>query len=139
MDLREKLVALLNEVQNTGVIDTPAGFGSYYDWIPNKKVAQHLIENGVTVSEGALPVAEEATERSAAVNKIEEKRKPDDFIGNRKPGQEWIPVTERLPDAEDVFLCWSKDLSDMMFCYTSDFKQMEVTHWMPLPEPPKEE
>lgn len=51
----------------------------------------------------------------------------------------WIPVTERLPDAEDVFLCWSKELADMMFCYTSDFKHMEVTHWMPLPEPPKEE
>lgn len=51
----------------------------------------------------------------------------------------WIPVTERLPDTEDVFLCWSKDLADMMFCYTSDFKQMEVTHWMQLPQPPKGE
>lgn len=36
------------------------------------------------VSEGAPPVAEEATERSAAVDKIEETRKPDDFIGYRK-------------------------------------------------------
>ena len=38
------------------------------------------------VSEGAPPVAGEATERSAAVNKIEEKRKLDDFIGYRKRG-----------------------------------------------------
>jgi hypothetical protein len=44
-----------------------------------------------------------------------------------------------LPETEDVFLCWSKDLADMMFCYTSDFKQMEVAHWMPLPQPPKGE
>jgi hypothetical protein len=53
--------------------------------------------------------------------------------------QEWISIKDRLPDTEDVFLCWSKDLADMMFCYTSDFRQMEVTHWMPLPEPPKGE
>jgi len=29
---------------------------------------------------------EERPERSAAVEKIEEKRKPDDFFGHRKPG-----------------------------------------------------
>lgn len=49
---------------------------------------------------------------------------------------EWISVDERLPEKEDVFLCWSKPLSDMFFCFTSDFNGMEVTHWMPLPEPP---
>lgn len=62
----------------------------------------------------------------------------DHLIANGVTVQRWIPVTERLPDTEDVFLVWSKDLADMMFCYTSDFKQLEVTHWMPLPEPPKE-
>ena len=51
----------------------------------------------------------------------------------------WISVKDRLPETEDVFLCWSRDLSDMMFCYTSDFEKMEVTHWMSLPQPPKED
>ena len=63
----------------------------------------------------------------------------DHLIANGVTVQEWISVKDRLPETEDVFLCWSKDLADMMFCYTSDFMQLEVTHWMPLPEPPKGE
>ena len=63
----------------------------------------------------------------------------ENLIAHGVTVQEWISVEDRLPETEDVFLCWSKDLSDMMFCYTSDFKQLEVTHWMPLPQPPKGE
>ena len=60
----------------------------------------------------------------------------------------WIPVTERLPeDGEDVILTDGKNVS---FGYSHNlFSGMEwyiphgrvgkVTHWMPLPEPPKEE
>lgn len=36
------------------------------------------------VSEEALPVADEATERSVAVEKTEDQRKPEGFIGHRK-------------------------------------------------------
>lgn len=61
----------------------------------------------------------------------------EELISNGVTVQEWISVKDRLPDTEDVFLCWSKELADMMFCYTSDFKQMEVTNWMPMPQPPK--
>ena len=63
----------------------------------------------------------------------------DHLIAHGATVQEWISVKDRLPETEDVFLCWSKDLADMMFCYTSDFKQLEVTHWMHLPQPPKGE
>lgn len=63
----------------------------------------------------------------------------DFMMANGVTVQEWISVKDGVPDTEDVFLCWSKDLADMMFCYTSDFKQMEVTHWMPLPEAPRED
>ena len=45
-----------------------------------------MAENDLKVSEGAPPVAGGATERSAAVDKIEDMRKPDDFIGHRKRG-----------------------------------------------------
>ena len=51
MNAREKLVELLNEVQETGVNEIPAGFGYTSEYVNNKTVASHLIANGVTVQE----------------------------------------------------------------------------------------
>lgn len=66
----------------------------------------------------------------------------------------WIPVTERLPEKDDRFMCTYKfnSNSEMQFVgdlyyFASDkhpYWQHEsagviVTHWMPLPEPPKED
>lgn len=68
----------------------------------------------------------------------------------------WIPVTERLPDNTEKVLALSKSsfgsnyLSWLIrynpekgafYDYDSewgDIKIHNVTHWMPLPEPPKE-
>lgn len=60
----------------------------------------------------------------------------------------WIPVTKRLPDKRKWVLCrceaniievlrWENNewYHDPMHVYYPSF----VTHWMPLPEPPKEE
>ena len=57
MDVREKLVELLNDMQRSGT-------GYFGSAIENKKIADYLIKHGVTV-------------------------------------QEWIPVTERLPEIPD--------------------------------------
>ena len=106
MDVREKLVELLNEVQETGVNEIPAGFGCTREYIANEKVASHLTDNGVTV-------------------------------------KEWIPVDDRLPDKPMKCLVYTKrgecggyDIS----YYNQGFylQYANVTHWMPLPEPPKE-
>lgn len=80
----------------------------------------------------------------------------------------WIPVTERLPDTmedKSVYSGWSVEIapSDDVLCYLGSekrqtvawyshtykewttvdentvYKYGEVTHWMPLPTPPKEE
>lgn len=51
MGVMEKLVELLNEVQETGVNEIPAGFGCTREYISNEKVASHLIAHGVTVQE----------------------------------------------------------------------------------------
>ena len=62
----------------------------------------------------------------------------------------WIPVTERLPENAEVYLCRIKSFGGE-FRYTDTMKYVDgffyekgvaterVTHWMPLPEPPKEE
>lgn len=62
----------------------------------------------------------------------------------------WIPVTERLPDdSATVNLCTRSRIVGTGFYnkYTKSWTQyysggsisVDVTHWMPLPEPPKEE
>ena len=54
MDVREKLVEMLNEVQETGVNEIPAGFGYTSEYVENEKVASYLIAHGVTVQECKL-------------------------------------------------------------------------------------
>lgn len=76
----------------------------------------------------------------------------DGLIANGVTVQKWIPVTERLPELRTKVLCcgvkggrfiaelstWGKeehlywDKRNGQGCPT-------VTHWMPLPEPPKGE
>ena len=61
----------------------------------------------------------------------------------------WIPVTERLPEAGERVLCYCraniyevmKMRTDGDWVYDTNHVYMHsfVTHWMPLPEPPKGE
>lgn len=59
---------------------------------------------------------------------------------------EWIPCSERLPENDDYVLCCVRTKAgrqnvvrgyymDMRWCCGMN---SNVTHWMPLPEPPKE-
>jgi len=59
----------------------------------------------------------------------------------------WIPVVERLPDSAGSFLVCTRDgvaealfLVDRMDVYWTvpDYGDVAPTHWMPLPEPPKD-
>lgn len=68
------------------------------------------------------------------------------------PVQKWIPVSERLPDEGKFVLVYGQYLHNNIFDggtmavsrrldvnYWSGFGRTErITHWMPLPEPPKE-
>ena len=60
----------------------------------------------------------------------------------------WIPVTERLPEEEEVVLVWggasvytakrhNKYGGLMWWKLNSKQHYCNPTHWMPLPEPPK--
>lgn len=104
----------------------------------------------------AAEIAERAAEAADAIEELQKNRvcrivekdgETELFIENR-----WIPVTERLPDAEpgDVseqvlvtdgkcvaIVEWFNFECEPFWGYTGFGK--DVTHWMPLPEPPKEE
>jgi hypothetical protein len=65
----------------------------------------------------------------------------------------WISVKDRLPEQDMQILAWSGGLGDIPpFCTggyelwnwsikfsPNDCRLTGITHWMPLPEPPKEE
>lgn len=64
-----------------------------------------------------------------------------------EPKQEWISVKDRLPEAEERVLVYSYE-DGINFGYFLGYEDgffidcvypNESTHWMPLPEPPKEE
>ena len=113
---REKLIELLNEAEEYEV--NTCMFHSKCEDCPGRKYgdncrdylkADHLIANGVTV-------------------------------------QEWIPVTERLPEDSCRALIRSASGYIGVDSYDKDRGHFEsggmwipVTHWMPLPQPPKGE
>lgn len=109
--IREKLVELISRVQDYGEkIRSLNGSYSFVERNDNRVIADHLIANGVTV-------------------------------------QEWIPVTERLPKEGDIVLCYMEFGEQRMAqwdesenCWAGqliDYHKEQVTHWMPMPTPPK--
>ena len=113
MDVRKKLVELLK------TSPTRNGYTDLED------IADHLIANGVTM-------------------------------------QEWISVDDRLPETDGIYIVCDCRLNGNPWIHTSGFRkassswcelhgifyddgygryseQDKITHWMPLPEPPKGE
>ena len=120
---REKLIELIGSVQygNGSLI------GNNFQKGFIEKIADHLIANGVT-------------------------------LDNQVSSSKFIPVTERLPVDEELVLILCKNGAMFVgYCgkQYADFERRwriktalnstkllnlgRVTHWMPLPEPPKEE
>jgi len=63
------------------------------------------------------------------------------------PTTEWIPVRERMPKEGERVLAFyqdgfqrvlSTDIFGFPLVHTKDLKWVLATHWMPLPDPPKE-
>jgi len=55
----------------------------------------------------------------------------------------WIPVSERLPENDGAYLCWdNRYVTTYAFIFgawqANQFVAKNITHWMPLPNPPKE-
>ena len=62
--------------------------------------------------------------------------------------QDWIPVTERMPDDGETVLTYKNGIIEVQMYEKMRngwlsgnwfWSMATVTHWMPLPEPPKED
>ena len=129
MDIKEKLVEQLREVASK----TPPI--CRYD---NPDEIEHF---GKTITVYCKPFEQfQELMRDAA-----------DYIANGVTVQEWILVTERLPEkGEEVLVfdtrenwtgfAWLRpDETWTILGFDFHFDLGEVTHWMPLPQPPKGE
>ena len=123
---REKLIELIATATFSPVYGVVSTIGSRFTQLFIEKIADHLLAHGVTV-------------------------------------KKWIPVTERLPEGAD-----GKSICENVIAYLNNGEVKEqvcpgwlngdkwyllvgdedchtvwglgaVTHWMPLPEPPKED
>lgn len=74
----------------------------------------------------------------------------DHLVANGVTVQEWIPVSKRLPEVNTAVLgfLWGTTV-DIVWIngrtgnwaseYVNEYKGWEITHWMPLPQAPKED
>ena len=127
MDVREKLVELLGRVQQMGVIYRENQMDERYptiEQIRNTEVAARLIANGVTLQEWipAIKPPMKITNKVIVLckNGYMGYGHYEDYKGERT----WYNLESGKPFTD-------LDLDDC--------ESYEVTHWMPLPQPPKGE
>ena len=108
-----------------------------------ENIADDLISNGVTVQEN-VEISDEL---------LKQLKNAPITICKEEPSielvQEWISVKDRLPENEKegvlIALRWGE--VDISWCedgrwsseFVNEYEDGEVTHWMPLPHPPKGE
>lgn len=162
---REKLMKLLEEALDySRMCREIKRFTGHEEENPYKTAADYLIEHGVTVltpdeARNIYTVQEieklqgEAYDLGAesvlhnhyglSWHDAEKVRKE---VAKLQSVSKWIPVTERLPKESGEYLAYCGEYDGICVIYYEILKTKskwrtnwkEVTHWMPLPEPPKE-
>ena len=122
MDVKEKLVEILKQAPFEGkVLDE-------WWWEEKiKRIADHLIANGVTVQEW-IPVTERLPERDKEVLLIvhgwEDRLYYTGCLHSQEAERSWLTGIE-------------SKASDWKIWGFSYLREPIVTHWMPIPQPPK--
>ena len=122
MDVREKLVELLKSV-----LPNFRNNMAYWGEKPIYEFADCLLANGVTVQEW-ISVEDRLPEETGQYLTVKKRIAPDDFGGNK---------------TDIVIIRFFVDDGFRMPIHIPDWinKKIneEVTHWMPMPQPPKGE
>ena len=132
MDVREKLIEILRK---------PIFPHELAD--PIEAVADYLLDSGVTVQEN-MEISDELLKQLKNAPITNWKEEPSIEVV-----QEWISVDDRLPEngKEGVLIALRCGEVDIGWCedgrwrseFVNEYEDGEVTHWMPIPQPPKGE
>ena len=82
---------------------------------------------------------------NAGMGKYETQYIADILIANGVTVQRWISVTEQLPEKNTAVIAVTDNgiVFQCLYAYDGwdlwEGNEVHVTHWMPLPEPPKED
>ena len=130
MNVREKLVELMktNACPSPFICDPACRYYGFEDCFP-ERFADHLISHGVTVQEW-IPVTERLPERDKEVLLIvhgwEDRLYYTGCLHRQEAERSWLTGIE-------------SKASDWTIWGFSYLREPSVTHWMPLPNPPKGE
>lgn len=109
-------------------------------------LADHLISNGVTVNGREIErLKDETANLCIAINTLEEINR-DLILRIEESKQKWVGVEEALPEDCTEVLVWARSYVNIGWIdggvwrgdFVNDYEG-DVTHWMPVPEPPAEE
>lgn len=112
--------------------------------MPNTR--EKLIELLKTVQHsGVVYQQSQMDERKYNAKQIHNIDVADHLIANGVTVQEWIPVTERLPEKDGDYLIYATvPFNGRKFIAATYYEKgtyqpiwSDTSHWMPLPQPPK--
>ena len=132
---------------------------AYREGYYNKSVGmQYLLDNEIIESfNPPLCASQNTVSKSAPSQVVEEAMKaasinvrvpnvvrngdvvPQNTVSNE--GEKWVSVDDRLPEAYETIISYNIHTDEVSTDYIDDEKRWDVlnpTHWMPLPQPPKE-
>lgn len=87
---------------------------------------------------GTAAILDEAADAIEKLSRENESLEKDVEIASYVMARRWIPVTERLPELNENVLVYSAH-SGLIRIDANIWFDRNATHWMPLPQPPKEE
>lgn len=123
------------------VIDLLRYWGNHCDaHISN---GEYQVEGSVLLKSAAQKIerlCEDVSERNEKIGKLKKNnRKLRKELAERKAAPEWISVEERMPEKMgELCLVYRKSGDINLSVYFNHYWNYgDVTHWMPIPEPPK--